>query len=143
MPKRPKTGVRGRPWAAARRFHGWLAAWAQDRRRARQNIVPPPTPNAPNISNGDFEWDVSEFGFADVWINWAFVHGSSPVATLEVWVSVNAGVYSLHATVASTDGEYVYPLACNNETWFDFQVRYRNGATIGPFSNVYRVAVVV
>ena len=45
MTKLPKSGVRGGPWSAVRRFHGWLASWAQDRRRDR--VQPAPVPNAP------------------------------------------------------------------------------------------------
>ena len=45
MTKLPKSGVRGGPWSVARRFHGWLASWAQDRRRGR--VQPAPVPNAP------------------------------------------------------------------------------------------------
>ena len=36
----PSSGTRGKPWSAARRFRGWLATWAQDRRRER--LLPAP-----------------------------------------------------------------------------------------------------
>ena len=52
MRKLPLNGSRGRPWAAARRFRGWLATWLQDRRRGRV----PAAPTAPTslIAVGDF-----------------------------------------------------------------------------------------
>jgi hypothetical protein len=34
-------------------------------------------------------------------------------------------------------------LAANNETTFDFKVRYCNGAAVGPFSNVYQINIQV
>ncbi len=51
MTKLPNPGVRGKPWSAARRFHGWLATWAQDRRRSRQQEVTPAAPTAPIITS--------------------------------------------------------------------------------------------
>ena len=36
----PSSGTRGKPWSAARRFQGWLATWAQDRRRG--HLLPAP-----------------------------------------------------------------------------------------------------
>jgi len=40
MRKLPTLGSRGKSWSAARRFQGWLASWAQDRRRGR--LLPAP-----------------------------------------------------------------------------------------------------
>ena len=53
MKKLPSLGSRGRRWSAARRFHGWLATWAQDRRRGRQNhLLPAPVlaPQTPSLA---------------------------------------------------------------------------------------------
>jgi hypothetical protein len=36
-----RTHIKTRRWSAARRFHGWLATWLQDRRRARQKLPAP------------------------------------------------------------------------------------------------------
>ena len=44
MRKLPQTGANDRSWSPARRFHGWLATWLQDRRRSRAV----PRPNAPS-----------------------------------------------------------------------------------------------
>jgi hypothetical protein len=74
-----------------RRLRGWLATWLQARRRARQAAIPPAVPNAPVITGGGFEWDMSEPGWADVWINWTFDHGRFPVAALEVLLCVDGG----------------------------------------------------
>ena len=57
MMKLPKTGVRGRPWSAARCFRGWLATWAQDRRRGRQNhLLPAPVLAPQNPSLAVWTW---------------------------------------------------------------------------------------
>jgi hypothetical protein len=120
---------------------GWLALWLQDRRRARKHAAT--TPNAPVITNGGFEWDATEPGFADVWVDWTFVHGSFPAATIEVWVSVNGDAYYQMDTVASDVNSYYYPRASSGESSFAFKVRYRNGTTVGPFSNVYQINIEV
>lgn len=67
--------------------------------------------------------------------------GVHPVATLEVWQRVFSGADFLLDTVASNAGYYYQALACTNETTFYFKVRYRNGATVGPFSAAYRIDV--
>ncbi len=121
--------------------NAWLAAWLQKRRRKRaaSNV----TPNAPVINNGGFDWNVSEAGMADLWLAWTFDHGTFPVATVEVWVSINFAPAYLLVTIPSSEVTYYYPSATESELTFEFQVRYRNGATLGPFSNVYQINVVV
>lgn len=42
MRRFPHLGSRGRRWKPSRRFHGWLAGWLQDRRRARAVVSIPP-----------------------------------------------------------------------------------------------------
>ena len=55
--KLPKTGMRGRPWSASRRFQGWVATWAQDRRRSRQNhLLPAPVLSPANPSIAVWDW---------------------------------------------------------------------------------------
>ena len=118
----------------------WLATWLQDRRRARQVVTP--TPNAPTMTGGTSAFDVTQTGWADITLNWTFVHGTFPVANLELWKRLNGGAYTLLVTVASTATGYYYALACDsNGGTFDFKTRYKNGATLGPFSNVLRVDV--
>src|SRR5688572_22214534 len=86
MRKLPPIRARGRPWSAARRFHGWLATWLQDRRRARQQQppAPPPTPNAPTITDVTYQYDVTQQNWADIEVFFTFVHGAFPVANIEV-----------------------------------------------------------
>ncbi len=139
MRKLPRSGARRLP---ERRFRGWLATWLQDRRRARQQPAAP-TPNAPTITSGSYTWDVTTVGWADITLNFTFVHGTFPVATIEIWQSLNGGAYSLLATVASTATSYYYALATNTNATFDFKMRYVNGGTVGPYSNVYRVDVAI
>lgn len=118
--------------------NAWLAAWLQKRRRKRAAA---PQPNAPVITAGGFSWDTTEAGFADVWVAWTFDHGTFPVATVELWVVTDGGPLTLLVTIPSTEVTFIYTGACTWEATFEFQVRYRDGATIGPFSNVYPVAV--
>ena len=141
MRKFPVSGARGRPMLFARRRLAWLATWLEDRRRARQQAAAL-TPNAPTMTGGSYTYDVTQAGWADITLSWTFVHGSFPVANIEVWKSLNGGAYSLLATVASTATGYYYALACDiNGGTFDFKTRYKNGATLGPFSNIFRVDV--
>ena len=124
-----------------RRRLSWLATWLQDRRRAQQATLPPVL-NAPVITSGTYQYDVTQAGWADITLSWTFVHGTFPVATIELWKSLNGGAYALLATVASTATGYYYALACDiNGGTFDFKTRYVNGGTVGPFSNVRRVDV--
>ncbi len=142
MTKLPKSGGTRR-WSVARRFQGWLATWAQDRRRSRQQPAQSPTPNAPEITGGGYEDGATETGWWDVFIDWTFDHGSSPVASMEVWLSTDSNPFVLWSTVSSAAPGYFYPLASNTERLFEFKVRYRNGATIGPFSNVYQINITI
>lgn len=60
---------------------------------------------------------------------------------MEVWLSINNGAFELRDTIGSDAPGYYINEAANNETSFDFKVRYRNGATVGPFSNVYQINI--
>ena len=94
------------------------------------------------MTGGSSAFDVTQAGWADITLNWTFVHGTFPVANLELWKSLNGAAYGLLVTVASTATGYYYALACGNiGGTFDFKTRYQNGATLGPFSNVLRVDV--
>ncbi len=143
MRKLPQTGVRGRPLSSAQRFRGWLATWLQDRRRKRQQPAPALIPNAPDIVGGDPQWEATTPGWWDVYIDWVFDHGNFPQADMEVWLSINNGPFYHHYTVPSGDPGYYYENAADSETTFDFKVRYTNGTTVGPFSNVYRIDIQV
>ena len=119
----------------------WLATWLQDRRRARQQAAPP-TPNAPVMTGGSFTYGATQTNWADITLSWTFVHGTFPVANIEVWKSVNAGAYTLLVGMPSNGVSYYYALACDiNGAAFDFKARYKNGATLGPFSNVWHLDV--
>lgn len=103
----------------------------------------PATPNAPVITAVDGEWGVTQANWADIDLTFTFVHGTYPVASIEIWKSFNGGAYVLLATVPSTDTSYHYALACDlSGGAFDFKARYVNGGTVGPYSNVYHLEVV-
>lgn len=131
------------PMAKANSFRGWLATWLQDRRRSRQQPASVPTPNAPEIIGGGYEDGTTESGWWDVFFDWSFDHGSFPVATMEVWLSIDNGAFALLATVPSDYPGYYYPMATDSERRFDFKARYRIGTTVGPFSNVYLINITV
>lgn len=60
MTKLPKSRARGSRWSAARRFQGWLASWAQDRRRGRQNpLLPAPVLRPANPSVAVWDWSLA------------------------------------------------------------------------------------
>jgi hypothetical protein len=128
-------------WAAARRFQGWLTTWLQDRRRSRQVTESPLA--APVIHSGNFEWGLSEPEYADVWVDWAFAHGAAPVANIEVWRRVNIEPEALIATVPSSHVSFYDSTVVREEAEVTYKVRYRNGATFGPFSNEFVVDVYV
>lgn len=108
------------------------------------NVVRPDDAIAPpEIAGGNAEWESTEPGWWDVYIDWTFNHAGHPVAQIEIWQSINNGPFELRDTVTSEEVSHYYPMAANNETTFDFKVRYRNGATVGPFSNVYRIDIQV
>ena len=117
---------------------GWLALWLQERRRVRQQALTA-GPNAPVITDAGVDWGTTQEGYADVWIVWAFVHGTYPIAQMEVWVREDAGGYFLLDTVASNMNGYTFAQATNVEVSFTFKVRYQHGATLGPFSNEMHV----
>ena len=119
----------------------WLATWLQDRRRGRQQAAPP-TPNAPVMTGSSFTYDATQLNWADISTYWTFVHGTFPLANIELWKSLNGGAYTLLVGMPSNGVSYYYALACDiNGGTFDFKTRYKNGATLGPFSNVLRVEI--
>ena len=112
----------------------------------RSNAVRPDDavapPNAPVITDGGYEWGPTPGGeAADVWIDWTFDYGVYPVADMEVWMSVDQNDYSLLATVPSNNNHYLILAATEGESDYWFKIRYRNGATVGPFSDVFHVGV--
>jgi hypothetical protein len=134
------------PMTTARSFRGWLATWLQDRRRLRKQMATPPpapTPNAPVITGVRFEWGTSEPEYADVWVDWTFDHGTLPLASIEVFVSVDGGDFGLVATVPSNFTGFHQSTATLGEAQLTYQVRYRDGTTFGPWSNAYLVDVQV
>ena len=117
----------------------WLATWLQDRRRARHQAGS--APNAPVATSAGFGWNLTQAGKADVWINWTFAHGGFPVASIEVWANPDSGGYLLLGTVASSAVTFYDAMASDSECSFDFKLRYVNGGTLGPFSNVLHLDV--
>jgi hypothetical protein len=113
----------------------------------RSNAVRPddaPAPvAAPVIDEASYGWNAGSPDYADIEVGFSFNHGSYPPASMEVWVSRDAGAFVLLATVDSFNSYFLYEHATENEASFDFKLRYVNGATVGPFSNVMHVNVQV
>lgn len=143
MRRFPHQASRGRRWSPARRFRGWLATWLQDRRRARAAAAVPSGPNAPTLTSvSDAIWDGTTPDWADLQVFFSFVHGSFPVAQIEMWLSLDGGGYVLLGTVSSSATSYYHANACDlNGGDFNFKARYKNGGTLGPFSNVKHVFI--
>lgn len=124
-------------------FRRWVSRWLVERRRLRLAAAVVEEPNAPVITDGGFGWDVTTPGWADLWWNWTFDHGDYPVANLELYLKIAGGDFALLDTVASSVWLKEYPEATQDETAFQLQVRYRNGAVFGPFSNIFEIEVQV
>ena len=101
----------------------------------RPDDAPLPDPNAPGLLTGDYYWNRTTPGYADVGLTWSFDHGPHPVASLELWASVNSAGYSLLATVPSSNTSVFYPNATSVPIFVRVKARYRNGDILGPFSN--------
>jgi hypothetical protein len=108
----------------------------------RSNAVRPedalPPPNAPVISDGGYECGDET---VDLWIDWTFDYGVYPVADMEIWISPNLSDYSLRATVPSNNNHYVIAEVVEGDADFWFKIRYRNGAAVGPFSDVFHIGI--
>jgi hypothetical protein len=82
----PLRGSRGRRWTAARRFHGWLATWAQGRRRKRVAAALPAGPIAPgNLSLADVA----------TWIELTWQDRSGDEQGFRVYRKVDGGSFAL------------------------------------------------
>ena len=122
----------------ARRRQWILAIKLQKRRRKRI-----PAPAAPVIIHGDFEWDETEEGWADGVMDFSFDHGSFPVASFEVWWAKASDnfQYSLVNTIPSSVEDYRHERATDVPDTLRYKIRYRNGETLGPFSNEREIIV--
>lgn len=127
-------------------LRNWVALYLQERRekRAAADVAGPPSPAAPVITGGSVNWDVTTLGWADVDFTYTFVYGTYPVANLEVWLAKQSAgyVYNLLTTIASTTGgHFVQTNASNATDTFLYKMRYKNGGTLGPFSNVFQADI--
>jgi hypothetical protein len=60
---------------------------------------------------------------------------------MEIWISPNLSDYSLRATVPSNNNHYVIAEVVEGDADFWFKIRYRNGAAVGPFSDVFHIGI--
>jgi hypothetical protein len=108
----------------------------------RSNAVRPDAGIAPPvITVSGYEWDATESGWADVSLDWTFDHAGQPMASMEVWRRLYTGALVFLGAVPSNYGWFYDPVATENEATFYYQLRYRNGATLGPFGAPFRVDV--
>jgi hypothetical protein len=101
----------------------------------------PVPPSDPSVTEAAYGWYEGPPAYADIEVSFSFNPGSYPAANVEIWASRDGGVFVLIATKGSSDSSFYYSHATENEAGFDFKVRYVNGATIGPFSNVLHLEV--
>ena len=114
----------------------WTALYLQTRRRARAAGTLPPLA-APVILGAVTQWDASVPGWADVTLTLAFNHGSWPVATLEIFWTLDGGAEGLAGTVASTATSFGHGSVTQGESSLVYRARYRDGGTLGPFSAAF------
>ena len=126
-----RSKLRPRPLLAT-----WTALYLQARRRARAAVAAPPLA-APVILGAVTQWDASVPGWADVTLTLAFNHGSWPVATLEIFWTLDGGAEGLAGTVASTATSYGHGSVTQGESSLVYRARYRDGSVFGPFSAAF------
>lgn len=121
-----------------------MGRWAQSRHRGGGGASAPAAVPAPVIESGDFSIGSTQPGWADVQIFWAFNPSPYPDATLEIWEGngFSGVVYSLIATVPSTDDSYIQTLVADADDRANYKMRYVDGAVIGPWSNDFFVEIV-
>jgi hypothetical protein len=119
------------------------AWWAMRAGRRRRNATPPPP--VPVITGGDFEFDATEPGMADVHIAWTIAYGTYPVASVEVWVRHGNGIEARLVTVPSSADGFDHIRATADEEWLYYRVRYvledSSRGVVGAFSDVFVIYV--
>ena len=119
------------------------AWWAMRAGRRRRKAAPPPP--VPLITGGDFQFDVTEPGWADVNIAWTIAYGTYPVASVEIWMRHGAGTETRVGTVPSSANGFHHPKATADEEWLYYRVRYMaedsKGGVMGAFSDVFELYV--
>ncbi len=116
----------------------WEALYLQERRRLRAAAS---DLRAPQLLAFGYDLEASGPMTFDLWLDWSFDHGTLPAATIEIWLSLNLGEYALMDTVPSTDTHWVHTFNFLGEDQYDVMVRYRDGGTVGPWSNVLETVV--
>jgi hypothetical protein len=106
MTKFPKSGARGQRWSAARRFQGWLASWAQARRRGR-DLEAPAAPATPVITS-------IEYDQGTIWLDFTCATPGL-VSTYNIFRSVDEEVHDLYASQPAPATRFYdfYPSAGN------------------------------
>ncbi len=130
-----KTGRLASPGGLVR---AWVALHLQERRRVRAAAS---GLKAPQLLGFGFDIEASGPMTFDLWLDWSFDHGTLPAATIEIWLNLNLGEYALMDTVPSTDTHWVHTFDFLGEDQYDVMVRYRDGGTVGPWSNVLETVV--
>lgn len=101
-------------------MRAWVALRLQARRRKRAVPVPE-VPAAPVITGGTYELGTTDPEWFDAVLDFTFVHGSFPVAQLEVWLSIAGGSYGLVTTLGSTATGYRHELVEQSEDLLQYK----------------------
>jgi len=122
MLRLPKTGVRGRPFAPARRLRGWLASWLQERRRGRATAMPA-VPGAPQIVL------VNDAG-AVVQVDWLL--GTGTITGQRIYRKVDGGAFALWQTVAANATTIQDPAVSSGHVYTYYVVAYNAAGDSAP-----------
>lgn len=110
----------------------------------RAYALPDPVPfvvPAPVIEDGYFQWGDTEPGWVDNYLFFSFSPGPLPVASFEIWERDSNNASHLIATIGSNAGDYQHARVSEDADTFYYQIRYKNGGTVGPFSNEFPITV--
>ncbi len=117
-----------------------LAWFIQRLHKRRRRAAAVPQPAAPRILGTSFDMDYTEPGWFDILLDFAFDHGTFPIATLEIWSAQGeATQYTLLDTLLSTAVTYRHAKATQLETALFYKLRYVSGTLVGPFCAPVRV----
>jgi hypothetical protein len=101
-------------------------------------------PAAPVIISGDYSWDATTEGYADVTLTFTFNQGTFPSSNLEVWYRVGeSGDYLPLDGVPCDAGSFTHAMAASSEAVIFYKMRYTYNEVVGPFSEEWPVGIAV
>ena len=82
-------------------------------------------------------WDATSLNWADVTVGFSFADSGFPEATFEIFIAPGPGGtdFAFSQTIPSTQRQFTQTEVFEDENGVTYQLRYRNGDVVGPFSN--------